>query len=108
MASAPARGRRIIMPMSLLERIAYHESGHAVACIVFGIPIIDVNINSARLHRDDYRAPLVNFGIDAMTTLCMAGPEAERLFCGSCSDEGDVAQARQILARVIGGWSRHR
>jgi hypothetical protein len=39
-----------------------------------------------------------------MVTLCLAGPEAEREFCGSISDDSDRADydmAREYLARSI-------
>jgi hypothetical protein len=45
--------------VSLRERCAFHEAGHAVAAITFGIPIIAVTIaaDTPHLHRAHYRAP---------------------------------------------------
>jgi hypothetical protein len=84
--------------MTLMERIAHHEAGHAVACIVYSIPIIDVRIDTEMpaLHRADYRAPVGVDSIETMSVCCMSGPSAEELFCGSCSDYGDVIEARKI------------
>jgi hypothetical protein len=92
--------------MNLRERTAIHEAGHAAAAITFAIPIIRVTIADGRphLHRAHYRAPDADFGLECMVTLCLAGPEAEREFCGSISDDSDRADyemARDYLARQL-------
>jgi hypothetical protein len=91
---------------NLRQRRAYHESGHCVAAPTFAIPIISVTIadDHPHLHRGHYRAHEANFGIEAMVTLCLAGPEAEREFCGSItagSDQKDYQMAREYLARCV-------
>ncbi len=91
--------------MSLRERKAIHESGHAVAALTHGVPIISVTIDDrAHLHRDRYRAHDARFGPEAIVTLCLAGPEAEKEFCGPITDDGDrldYETARRYLARSI-------
>ncbi len=91
---------------SLQERCTYHEAGHATAALAFGIPIISVTIadNRPHLHRDRYVAHDTSFGLEAIVTLCLAGPEAEKEFCGAINDDGDridYERARKYLARQI-------
>jgi hypothetical protein len=75
--------------------------GHTVAALQFGIPFCHVSVDLAWPHllRDDYYPPAGFDGILALSVLCLSGPEAERLFCGTCTDEGDVADARRVLGR---------
>jgi hypothetical protein len=91
-----------MMP-SLRERAAYHESGHAIAALTFAIPIIRVTIadDVPHLRRGRYRPPH-DCGLECIVTLCLAGPEAEREFCGPItdgSDRTDYDMARGYLAR---------
>ena len=93
------------MRNSLIERISIHEAGHAVAALVFAVPIIRVTIenDTPHLHRGRYRAE-ANLALECMVTLCLAGPKAEREFCGPIndgSDRVDYAMAREYLARRI-------
>jgi hypothetical protein len=90
--------------MTWRERRAYHEGGHCAACIVFGIPIISVSITGDVPHmlRSRWHAPDGIIGVEAMTTLCLAGPAAEEFFCGKIedgSDRIDYQMARGYLAR---------
>ena len=95
----------ITKPTDLLQRRrAYHESGHAAAVLTFGIPVIDATISGDRAYmlRDYYCAPTAGIGIETMATLCLAGPSSEEFFVGKFndgSDTGDLAQAREVLAR---------
>jgi hypothetical protein len=88
--------------VSLRERAAIHESGHCVAALTYAIPIIRVTIESKpHLHRGLYRTE-ANLALESMVTLCLSGPEAEKEFCGSISDDSDRADyemARDYLAR---------
>jgi hypothetical protein len=70
--------------MDLRLRCATHEAGHATAALAFAIPIIRVTIADDRphLHRAHYRALDADLGLESIVTLCLAGPEAEREFCG--------------------------
>ncbi len=90
--------------MGLRERTAIHESGHACA-LTFGIPVISVTIDDRpHLYRDRYRAHDASFWLECVVTLCLAGPEAEKEFCGEIfdgSDEIDYQMAREYLARQI-------
>jgi hypothetical protein len=89
-----------------LERYAWHESGHAVAAITFAIPIICVSIEHDNPHllRGHYRPPR-DIGLETLCVLCLAGPEAERLFFGSIepgTDSIDIEMVRKGLARRFG------
>jgi hypothetical protein len=91
--------------MDLRRRCATHEAGHAVAALAFAIPIICVTIGDdvPHLHRADYHAPH-DCGLECMVTLCPAGPEAEKEFCGTITDGGDrtdYEMAREYLARSV-------
>jgi hypothetical protein len=92
--------------MNLRHRVSYHESGHAVAAIMYAIPIVAVTIadDMPHLHRGLYHPPDAHFGLECMTVLCLAGPEAEKEFCGPISDDSDrvdYQMARDYLARHI-------
>jgi hypothetical protein len=99
-------GKRMMQMPSLQERRAYHEAGHTTAALTFGIPVVSVSIADDRphLHRARYRAHDADFGLEAIVTLCLAGPQAEREFCGPVSDDGDrvdYQMARRYLADRI-------
>jgi hypothetical protein len=91
--------------VSLRERCAFHEAGHATAALAYGIPIVAVTIaaETPHLHRAHYRARH-DLGLETLVTLCLAGPAAEELFCGAItdgSDQGDLKMARKYIARSI-------
>jgi hypothetical protein len=93
------------MTVDLQTRRAYHESGHAVAATGYGIPIVSVTINNDTpgLYRGHYRATHER-GLECMVTLCLAGPAAEKLFCGPIPDDSDridQQMAREYLARIV-------
>jgi hypothetical protein len=51
-----------------------------------------------------YHAPNADFGLKCMVTLCLAGPEAEKEFCGPITDHSDridYQMAYEYLARRI-------
>ncbi len=96
-------GKRTLSTVSV-STVRYHEAGHATAALTLGIPIITVTIENDRPHllRGRYRAHDANFGLEALVTLCLAGPEAEEEFCGPINDDSDRADyemARGYLAR---------
>jgi hypothetical protein len=64
--------------MSLLERIAYHESGHAAAALTFGMPIIRVTIDAdpPHCHRGRWRSKS-DMALANIVTLCLCGPAAD-------------------------------
>jgi hypothetical protein len=87
--------------VSLQERRAYHESGHVAAALVHGVPIVAVSLNPPHMHRGRYHAPH-DCGLETIVQICLAGPEAEILFCGAITDGadyGDYTMARETLAR---------
>ena len=91
--------------VSLLERRAFHESGHVTAALVLGVPVISVSIDNdtPHMHRARYTPPH-DGGLQTMLIVCLAGPEAETLFCGQISDGFDLADlqmAREYLSRAI-------
>ena len=99
-----ANGR---LRMDLRRRCAIHEAGHAVAALAYAIPLVSITIAADRphLHRGHYHPLDVDFGLECMVTLCLAGPEAEREFCGSISDDSDrtdYEMARDYLSRQFG------
>jgi hypothetical protein len=91
--------------MTWRERRAYHEGGHCAACIVFGIPIISVSITGDVPHmlRSRWHAPDGIIGVEAMTTLCLAGPASEEFFCGKIEDGSD-----RIDIEMTRGYLAHR
>ena len=61
--------------MDWRQRCATHEAGHATAAITFAIPIVRVTIaDRPHLHRGHYHPLDVDFGLECMVTLCLAGP----------------------------------
>jgi hypothetical protein len=85
------------------RRICLHEAGHCTAALAFAIPVIYVSIDDAMPHlqRGRYRPPH-DAGLETLVVMCLAGPAAEQLFCGSIepgTDAIDLAMARQHLAR---------
>jgi hypothetical protein len=65
---------------TLAERIAYHESGHCIACITCAVPIISATVVDRPLvRRARLRAAL---SVEVVGTICFAGSAAEELFCG--------------------------
>jgi hypothetical protein len=89
--------------MDSWRRTALHESGHCVAALTFAIPIICVTIehDDPHLQRGRYQ-PQHEARLESLCVLCLAGPEAERLFCGAIepgTDAIDIAMARRHLAR---------
>ena len=102
--------------VSLLERRAFHESGHVTAALVHGVGIVAVHLNPPHMHRARYRAPH-DCGLETIVQICLAGPESEILFCGAIcdgADHGDYAMAREYLAphfdplQIGGQLARHR
>ena len=84
-----------------LEHVAYHESGHTIAAINFGIPIIRVTIADGQphLHRGTYQQRR-DLAVENLVILCLAGPAGEELICGAVddgSDQGDIDTARRYL-----------
>jgi len=110
-----------------LRRAAIHEAGHAVACLVLGIPMVAVTIaDGCYLHRGRYRPPH-GLGVECLATMCLSGPAAEAALCGPITDGGDredIAMARSYLggettaerhrlrqaaARLVGSrWAQER
>jgi len=91
------------MTNDLRWRTSLHEASHATCALAYGIPIVRVCItaNTPHLRRGDYRPP-PGIGLQAIVTLCLAGPAGEEYFCGRVNDGGDetdIEMAREYLAR---------
>jgi hypothetical protein len=77
------------MAASLRERIATHEAGHSVAALTYGITLISVTIvGHPHAQCASYRPPQ-GLACEALLTFLLAGPEAEKEFCGASDDGGD-------------------
>jgi hypothetical protein len=69
------------------ERTAYHESGHCLGALAFGIEIRSVTV---RVRPHLHHGPLPSWlAAENLLTLILAGPECERLYCGALDDGGD-------------------
>jgi hypothetical protein len=83
---------------------AQYEAGHCVAALAYAIPLVSITIeHRPHLHRGLCRAE-ANLALEAMVTLCLAGPEAEKQFCGAITDHSgriDYQMARDYLARQL-------
>jgi hypothetical protein len=86
-----------MLATALRERRATHESGHAVGCLVLGLPIISVTIedNGAYLHRGYYRQQR-GLATECLCIMSLAGAEAERLFFPDADDFGDAIDLKMI------------
>ena len=99
-----------------LERVAYHEAGHAVAAFEQGVPFEEVTIipeggmsrhlrrgDFGRTFRPDARAGRGREQIEADIIVTFAGPAAEAKFGGRrnlVAARGDSASAAKLAAQV--------
>lgn len=90
---------------SLRQRIAFHESGHVGAALIYNVPVVHVTIEGGpHVRRARYRAPR-DLGLEAIVVLCLAGRASEQHFCGRItdgSDQADLAMARDYLRSGLG------
>jgi hypothetical protein len=100
-----------MLAASLVERIAYHESGHIAACVTFAVPVISATVVDRPLvHRGALRR--ANLALEIVGTICFAGPAAEELFCGppppghGGGEEDDYRMAYEHLRRRVGALRR--
>lgn len=89
----------------MLERVAYHEAGHGVACFVQRMPVASISVKSGYRGglEGGYRTCSVG-GIQALLRVCLAGDVAERIaFSGEPSQGSgqDFAEARAILGHLF-------
>jgi hypothetical protein len=61
-------------------RNAYHEAGHTVAALTYGVPVLKVTIDEdpPYMHRGRYD-DRSDFAVEAVVVLCLCGGEAESL-----------------------------
>lgn len=88
------------------ERNAYHEAGHTVAAVVYGVPILYVTVaeHDAHLQRGGYQQQL-DLSVEALAVISLAGPAAERLFFGEAPASAiarDLQMAQNFLAKRYG------
>jgi ATP-dependent Zn protease len=98
--------------LSLLERCATHESGHAVIGRVLGLRCGGATIEDGHAHAVvatalDINDDLIRCGeyrdfrssvLDKIC-VCLAGSEAERIKFGDADASGDVRQIKQLQSR---------
>jgi hypothetical protein len=93
------------MDDTLAERIAYHESGHCIACITFAVPVISATVVYRPLvRRGRLRAAL---GVEVVATICLSGWETEIAHCGppprgDDGDRFDFEMAERHLRQHVG------
>jgi hypothetical protein len=85
-------------------RRCYDQSGHCVAALALGLPIVRVTIKGDRplMCRDERYQPDTPEHTRNLALLSLAGPASEVRFCGRITDSGDaidLANARAYLAR---------
>jgi hypothetical protein len=90
--------------MSSRLRRCFHESGHVVAALQLGIPIIRVTMadHNPHLRRDARYQPDTPVRARNLALLSLSGPMAEERFVGPITDDGDAidrAKAHAYLAR---------
>lgn len=90
-----------MLATALRERRATHESGHCLACLIYGLPVVLVTIEDDRPHllRDRFRRERSS-ATEALAIVCLSGPAAETMFFGAAndgSDQGDLDMARRYL-----------
>jgi hypothetical protein len=94
--------QRRVLPTAASRRVAIHEAGHCAAAVAFAIPIISVTVlDRPRLHRGTYRPRCFMAGLERIVTLCLAGPEAERAFCGPITDGSDGTDRRMAREYLL-------
>jgi hypothetical protein len=82
------------------ERVAFHECGHCLACLVYGVEIRTVTIvgqpilERGALPRDN------RLSLEALLTLCLSGPACEVLHCGPITDHGDYLDIEATLRHL--------
>jgi hypothetical protein len=91
--------------VSFRERLATHEAGHVVGALTYGIPLVSVTITGLpHALCASYRPPR-GLACESLLTFLLAGPEAEKEYCGAVDDGGnriDYDHARRELARQFG------
>jgi hypothetical protein len=85
---------------STLSRTAYHEVGHCLAALCYGIEIRTVTIEG-QPYLERGELPLDNgLTLEALLTLCLAGPACERLHLGAVDDGGDALDLRTAFRHL--------
>jgi hypothetical protein len=87
--------------MTLSERNAFHEAGHAAACVAYGIPLVSATIADAYhpyVLPGNYRWR-GRLAFENLVIMTLAGGEAETYFCGPhAGDTVDKQMAHEYLA----------
>jgi hypothetical protein len=88
--------------VSLRERIATHEAGHACAAIVFGMPLVRASIIDCTVDCSGFRAPRT-LASEFLVTFWLSGGEAEQAFFGvGEGSAGDLHTAGEYLVQKVG------
>lgn len=83
-------------PSRRLVRIAYHEAGHAVACLALGVRVVGIVVKDSAAFVAHQEAE----GVDAIVIL-LAGPVAEGRHTGREYPWSSFTEAREAAARMI-------
>jgi hypothetical protein len=83
---------------TVLERAAYHESSHAIACILFGMSIKRITIEDGSYLARGHYAPDHDLGEECLAIMSLCGSEGERAFFPDAPDQyfGDSIDLNMI------------
>jgi hypothetical protein len=83
------------------RRMAYHESGHAISAVAWGVPIRRVSIEPPEMRHSLWFNTSDNTRLQRLAAMRLAGSAAERFFVGPVEDDSvDLEMARGYLAAV--------
>ena len=83
------------------RRMAYHESGHAISAVAWGVPIHRVSIEPPEMRHSVWFNTSDNTRLQRLAAMRLAGSAAERFFVGPVEDDSvDLETARSYLAAV--------
>jgi ATP-dependent Zn protease len=102
--SGPKWPKLFSLADAMRKRLAIHESGHAIAAITLGLPIVAVTIadGDPHVHRGVYKQT-PDLAVECLAIMCLSGPAAEELCCGPITDHGD-----RIDRQMARGYLRER
>jgi hypothetical protein len=83
------------------RRMAYHESGHAISAVAWGVPIRRVSFEPREMRHSVWFNTSDNTRLQRLAAMRLAGSAAERFFVGPVEDDSvDLETARSYLTAV--------